>query len=65
MTNPNNYHNQGQEDASNGVDNPPHDLGSRLFDLITFNSRPESEYQQDIEDYNAGHSHTESQIRGR
>ena len=56
-----NYHNQGQTDASNGVDHAPHDMGSRIVDLIFLSPKPESEYQKDIEDYNEGHKHTESQ----
>lgn len=60
-----NYHNQGQTDASNGVDRAPHDMGSRLLDLILLDPKSETEYQQDIADYNRGHSHTESQTKER
>lgn len=55
-------HDQGQTDASNGVNHPPHDMGSRILDLILLSPKSETEYQQDIEDYNKGHDHTESQI---
>lgn len=57
------YHNKGQTDASNGVDRAPHDLGSRIIDILFLSPKSETEYQQDIEDYNVGHSHTESQTK--
>lgn len=53
-----NYHDEGQEDASEGVYNPPH---SHVEELFTWTSDGLEEIREDREQYNDGYHHHESQ----
>ena len=57
---PKNCHNEGQEDASEGVHEPPHECVKEL--LFTWSDREIKEHAEENRSYNEGWHHTKDQI---